>query len=74
MSQLSRNHAILLAGTLLFALSRLVPPPAGLSPEAWGVASVGALMALFALNRLVQVFAPTAEAAAAQPAPQEGDL
>ena len=34
----------------------------------------GALMALFALNRLVQVFAPTAEAAAAQPAPQEGDL
>ncbi len=34
----------------------------------------GALMALFALNRLVQVFAPTTEAAAAQPAPQEGDL
>ena len=34
----------------------------------------GALMALFAFNRLAQVFAPTAEAAAAQPAPQEGDL
>jgi sodium-dependent dicarboxylate transporter 2/3/5 len=50
LSQLSRNHAILLAGTLLFALSRLVPPPAGLSPEAWGVASVGALMALFWLT------------------------
>ena len=34
----------------------------------------GALMALFALNRLAQVFRPAAETAAAQSAPQEGDL
>ena len=34
----------------------------------------GALMALFALNRLTQVFRPAAETAAAQSAPQEGDL
>ena len=47
---ISRSHAILMAGALLFALTRLVPPPAGLSPEAWGVASVGALMALFWLT------------------------
>ena len=34
----------------------------------------GALMALFALNRLTQVFRPADETATAQPAPQEGDL
>ena len=32
------------------------------------------LMALFALNRLTQVFRPADESATAQPAPQEGDL
>jgi sodium-dependent dicarboxylate transporter 2/3/5 len=47
---LSRSHAILLIGTLLFAVTRLIPPPGGLSAEAWGVASVGALMALFWLT------------------------
>ncbi len=34
----------------------------------------GALMALFAFNRLTQVFRPADETATAQPAPQEGDL
>ena len=34
----------------------------------------GALMALFALNRLTQVFRPADETATAQSAPQEGDL
>ena len=34
----------------------------------------GALMALFALNRLTQVFRPADETATARPAPQEGDL
>ena len=50
MNLLSRSHAILLIGTLLFAATRLIPPPGGLSAEAWGVASVGALMALFWLT------------------------
>ena len=50
MNLLSRSHAILLIGILLFAATRFVPPPAGLPPEAWGVASVGALMALFWLT------------------------
>lgn len=47
---MNRNHLILAIGALLFAASRLVPPPAGLSAEAWGVASVGALMAFFWLT------------------------
>ncbi len=50
MNLLSRSHAIVLIGILLFAATRFVPPPAGLPPEAWGVASVGALMALFWLT------------------------
>lgn len=50
MNQLSRSHAILALGTLVFAATRLIPPPAGLSAEAWGVAAVGALMALFWLT------------------------
>lgn len=50
MNLLTRSHAILLIGTLLFAATRLIPPPGGLSAEAWGVASVGALMALFWLT------------------------
>lgn len=50
---MTRNHLILLAGLCLFALARLAPPPAGLPPEGWAVAAVGALMALFWLTEAI---------------------
>ena len=50
------------------------PAAAWYDPHRRDMWRFGALMALFALNRLTQVFRPADETATAQPAPQEGDL
>lgn len=46
-SSLTRRWGGLAAGALLFALALWLPPPAGMSPEAWRVAAVAGLMAVW---------------------------
>jgi sodium-dependent dicarboxylate transporter 2/3/5 len=41
------RHIGLLLGVLAFAVLRLLPPPAGMPPEAWAVAALVILMAIF---------------------------
>ncbi len=50
-----RRRVGLLAGLAVFAALRLMPPPAEMPPEAWSVAALAALMALWWVSEAIPV-------------------
>jgi solute carrier family 13 (sodium-dependent dicarboxylate transporter), member 2/3/5 len=52
---LSRPRIGLFAGPIIFAIMLLMPTPSGLEPEAWGVAAVGILMAIWWVSEAIPI-------------------
>ena len=52
---LSRPRIGLFAGPIVFAIMLLMPTPSGLEPEAWGVAAVGILMAIWWVSEAIPI-------------------
>ncbi|MHA1600436.1 MAG: SLC13 family permease, partial [Alphaproteobacteria bacterium] len=50
-----RRRAGLLTGLVVFAALRFMPPPVAMSPEAWAVAALAALMALWWVSEAIPV-------------------
>jgi len=51
----SRPRIGLFAGPIVFAIMLLMPTPEGLAPEAWGVAAVGILMAIWWVTEAIPI-------------------